>query len=293
MTLQQEVETLKRKISASKVQIETLSNEGDVQVFVLDSYIPVLCQIAASLDRQATLIFLAKAEQNPSKHDAAVLKALAPLSETLTHLVETFTAVPGSIGASLHTHLKLLVTNLLNSVYGNIDAPNVVCIGKLRETAQLIATCPTSNAVYIGMKLETKIMQMKDAVNECDQWLADEGITPSESVYITNTRQLVHTVIACLEKARDVLMSIKADAKSVAYAEQIKELTSLCSENVDDVVSSIELPLDQTDEFMLESAKSLANNCALVSSILRHNNESLFAQSCDDELVKIMSWLNI
>lgn len=260
---------------------------------------PSLSNCANQIIKHSTLLALASNTQsNSRKNQLSLDNAYTGLSQIVKSLIDVFDAAHISLGNTLYSLLKQLIIDIFDGIRiamtGEISN---VSVGKLHEGCRKLENCPLTNGVAVGLKLHVIVEQMGDAIHECEQVLSGiDGQVPGveEHAWIVKAKTLVKTVIMALQKVSSVLLGAKDTAvTTIAYADEIRMLANTCSENCDDLVSSIDLPLDLDDGFMMEAATKLSSNCKLLIGICKQYDELKWFDLCESQISLLMQSLII
>jgi hypothetical protein len=120
-----------------------------------------------------------------------------------------------------------------------------------------VSALPLTNHMAVAVHVENISYQVQDAVNECDEILLNPEIKQNEKLFITNTKTLVQNVITVMKNSNEILKSGHIQT-FINYK---------CLEYTDDLVSSIELPVE-FDEFMKGSDELLVFNLAKLENLV-------------------------
>lgn len=220
--------------------------------------------------------------------------------KTLCHCVSE---IPNSVGSSLRQFIVKCVQNIIHSTKElmKAEAPQAkVSVGMFLQNIQVLKQCPRNNPTYIATKLTVIIAQITDAMDECDQLLQghafDGDCAPddNETLWLYQAKKLLKTNILSLSKIQLLFINTAQVSPTwIKHSEEIYTLALQISSSADDFVSSLDLPLDMDDEFMINGAKDLIRDAKIVLKLAQDCSQCDWFTTCDNQLSTLLGSLKL
>lgn len=241
------------------------------------------------LGHKATTLALLKKEEASST--LAVDKVAVEIRENLELLISE---IGYNNGDSLQMHTAQMGLQIVEAIesFVCLDSDINQNLGMVWKATSAMVDLPQSNVEHVADILSNIVMMLDDAMNEAIELLQGfdfDGIQSSisevDKKWIKGVVTLIKTAILCIKRCQALLRKLKEQEIWIQVSERILKISNTCSEYSDDLVSSLELPLQPRDSFIQLSIKNLSTSCrALVNESLELDQSQKWPNMCNSQL---------
>jgi hypothetical protein len=123
----------------------------------------------------------------------------------------------------------------------------------------------------------------------------DLSVSESDKEFVLECKTLIKTGILCTKRMSHLLKSVpQTNSFWIQFAENARTLSFRLSEKADDVVCTLELPIDRNNEEMMRYIKELSQTCEQTLLLIkRGESNTKWTDLCEHQLSKLVNSLQI
>jgi hypothetical protein len=256
-----------------------------------------ICKVLSHHSTAYTLV-------RPKATGNALDDTLQKIQEFSTKLVQMCLSVPGMIGNILREEFVSRVLGLLYSLQGLITSDNNLNqrVGLVWEKSSLLEQIPKNNCLLMSIRLAGIIEMLEDASGDAQELIDGISfngeqvlISEIDKQFVVECKSLIKTGILCTKRMSHLLKSVKQpDIFWIQFAENSFKCSQRLSEKADDVICTLELPIDRTNKELITYVRELSQTCAQTLDLIKMGESNTkWTDLCEQQISKLMDSLQL